>query len=548
MNQGKHTNFLSRAVPILALIFVANLAQAADDRGTVKGVISNSSGAPVVGAFVRLRNAERRLTFMVISQQNGAYNAAELPPGRYIVQGVGAQFQSDPSQPIDVAAGGSAILNVALTKTRGPILPPAWPKRIPEAQQASLSKEFPPNPNRDLVAARCGACHTSDRIIAYRPEREEWENTVSRMRMRMVSAGMPDMTDDETKKVVDYLSVSFPPIQPYDPNSRLPTQPLQGKALNYRVVTFDLPSDFVEPHDVAMSPQGFAWFADHAGTKLGRFDPRTFEFVEKPLPAGTAPPNRQSLGNPQIDARGVLWVSDGPNARWLSYDTKTDAAVVYQWPKAISGGAGGNSMAVNPNGTIWATGANKGVRVFDPNTMQFRSYESPSANGKKAPGAYGIAIAGDGSVWWAEDAVDKMARLDPVSEKVEEYKIPYDGRAFPRRMNVDGNGDLWVGLWDAGKLMKIDHNTKEMKIYTPPSQTGGNYSVVVDKKNNYIWVSEHQVDKIARFDPKTEEWTEFPLPYAESDPRRIDIDPLNPNRVFFSGDTARRMGFVEVLP
>ena len=115
-------------------------------------------------------------------------------------------------------------------------------------------------------------------------------------------------------------------------------------------------------------------------------------------------------------------------------------------------------------------------------------------------------------------------------------------------MNSDANGDLWVALWNAGKLMKIDHKTKQMTIYSPPTPNGGNYSVVVDKKNNYIWVSQHQVDMIARFDPKTEEWVEFPLPEAESDPRRIDIDPTNPNRIFFSGNIPGRVGFVEVLP
>ena len=116
------------------------------------------------------------------------------------------------------------------------------------------------------------------------------------------------------------------------------------------------------------------------------------------------------------------------------------------------------------------------------------------------------------------------------------------------RMTWLRNGDLWVALWNAGKLMKIDYKTKEMTVFTPPSQTGGNYSVIVDKKNNYIWVSEHQVDKVARFDPKTQEWVEFPLPEAESDPRRLDIDPTNPNRIFFAGNTPGRMGFVEILP
>jgi streptogramin lyase len=205
-------------------------------------------------------------------------------------------------------------------------------------------------------------------------------------------------------------------------------------------------------------------------------------------------------------------------------------------------------MTLHPDGTVWATGANKEARQLLPEKVEFKFYESPNAKHQPLPGAYGIAVAGDGSVWYAEDEADQMVRVDPATGKTEAFKIPYEGHAYPRRMNSDSNGDLWVALWNAGKLMKIDHKSKQMTIYSPPTQTGGNYSVVVDKKNNYIWVSEHQVDKIARFDPKTEEWVEFPLPEAESDPRRLDIDPTNPNRVFFSGNTPGRMGFVEVLP
>jgi streptogramin lyase len=69
----------------------------------------------------------------------------------------------------------------------------------------------------------------------------------------------------------------------------------------------------------------------------------------------------------------------------------------------------------------------------------------------------------------------------------------------------------------------------------------------VDRKNNLIWVSEQMADKIARFNPKTSEWVEFPLPDSESDPRRLEIDPNNPNRVWWSGNLSGRMGFVEVL-
>jgi streptogramin lyase len=534
----------------IALIAVQS-ARAADDRGSVQGVVNDASGKPVTGAMVKLKNADRRLTFMVPSQEAGRFEAKDLPVGKYTVQAVGGGFQSNISAPVNVTVGASTKADVALTNARGPLLPPAWPQRIPEALADKASKDFndlPAGDSKMLVAQSCTPCHDVQRIMVKRSDEDNWNHIVARMRARMSAAGQPVVNDEDTKKIVAYLSSNFKPVQPYDPNSRLPTDLLNGKALKYRAVTYDLADHFAEPHDVAADPQGNAWVGERAG-RVGRFDPRTLEFVEFKTPPGPAPEDRQSLGNPQIDAHGVMWVPDGPNNRWLSFDTKTEKFVAFAWPRDMKGGAGGNSMALHPNGTIWATGANKEVRVLDPNKVEFKAYVSPSSKpGSPAPGAYGLTVAGDGSVWWAEDEIDKMARVDPATGKVEEFNIPdVGGHAFPRRMNADANGDVWVALWDAGKLMKIDYKTKEMTVYTPPSKTGGNYSVVVDKKNGYIWVSEHQVDKIARFDPKTQEWVEFPLPEAESDPRRLDIDPTNSNRIFFSGNTPGRVGFVEVL-
>jgi streptogramin lyase len=533
-------------------LIASQSAWAADDRGSVQGVVNDAAGKPVVGAMVKLKNEERRLTFMVPSQDQGRFEAKDLPVGRYTVQGVGGGFQSAVSAPVAVTANGSAKADVALTAARGAMLPPAWPLRIPEAQVEKTSKDFnalPAGDNKMLVAQSCTPCHDVQRIMVKRADRADWEHIIARMRTRMAAANQPVTNDEDTKKIVAYLSDNFKPIQAYDPNSRLPTDLLKGKALKYRAVTYDLADHYAEPHDVAMDPQGNAWVGERAG-RVGRFDPRTLEFAEFKTPPGPAAADRQSLGNPQIDARGIMWVPDGPNNRWLSFDTKTEKFVAFAWPRGMAGGAGGNSMALHPDGTIWATGAGKEVRKLDPDKVEFKAYPSPSAKaGSPSPGAYGLAVAGDGSVWWAEDEIDKMARVDPATGKVEEFAIPdVGGHAFPRRMNTDANGDLWVALWNAGKLMKIDHKTKEMTIYTPPSQTGGNYSVIVDKKNGYVWVSEHQVDKIARFDPKTQEWVEFPLPEAESDPRRLDIDPTNPNRIFFAGNTPGRVGFVEVLP
>jgi streptogramin lyase len=533
-----------------ALLFLCGqFANAAENSSTVEGVVQDASGKPVTGAFVKLKNNERHLEFMVISQAQGRYSVSNLPAGQYVVQGVGGGYQSGVSAPLDVAEGKTAKLDLSLAAKRGDALPRAWPMKTPEAQMVTVSKDLPDGEGKGLVATRCVVCHDTERFVGFHMPRDRWAFTVRRMRGRMRTAKIKDLTADEAKLAIDYLSAHFPPTRPVDLNDRLPRTLLEGKALHYRAVQYDISDTNVgaEPHDVAVDPHGNGWVSQRAG-KLGKLDPKTLEYTEVSLPPGVAAADGQLLGNLQIDAKGHLWVPDGSNYRWLDYDVDSGKFTAYDWPKDNRADAGGNSMLIHPNGSIWETSGNQ-VRMLNTSTKEFKFFDPPSYLATQKPtGAYGITVAGDGSVWWAEDMADRMSRIDPVTGKVEEYKIPYDGLAYPRRMSHDARGDLWVGLWNAGLLMKVDYETKQMSFFAPPTETSGTYSVTVDRKNNLIWVSEQMADKIARFNPKTSEWVEFPLPDSESDPRRLEIDPNNPNRVWWSGNLSGRMGFVEVLP
>jgi virginiamycin B lyase len=534
---------------VAALLFLCGrVANAAENSSTVEGVVQDASGKPVMGAFVKLKNNERHLEFMVISQAQGRYSVTNLPAGQYVVQGVGGGYQSDVSKPLDVAEGKTAKLDLSLAAKRGDALPRAWPMKTPEAQMAMVSKDLPEGEGKGIVATRCVVCHDTERFVGFHMPRDRWAFTVRRMRGRMRTAKIKDLTADEAKIAIDYLSTHFPPTRPVDLNDRLPRTLLDGKALHYRAVQYDISDTNVgaEPHDVAVDPHGNGWVSQRTG-KLGRLDPKTLEYTEVSIPAGVAADDGQVLGNLQIDAKGQLWVPDGPNYRWLNYDINAGKFTAYDWPKDNRADAGGNSMLVHPNGSIWETAGNQ-VRMLNTSTKEFKFFDTPSYLATKEPtGAYGITVGGDGSVWWAEDTADRMVRVDPVTGKVEEFKIPFDGVAYPRRMSHDARGDIWVGLWNAGLLMKLDYETKQMSFFAPPTETPGTYSVSVDRKNNLIWVSEQQADKIARFNPKTGEWVEFPLPDSESDPRRIEVDQNNPNRVWWSGNLSSRMGFVEVL-
>src|SRR5581483_10130416 len=93
-----------RSITVAAIaVALAGMARPAA-AGSVEGVVKDSSGAPVTGAFVKVRNQDRQLLFMVVSQAQGRYAVDGLPAGKYVVQGVGGDHQSALSAPVDVSA------------------------------------------------------------------------------------------------------------------------------------------------------------------------------------------------------------------------------------------------------------------------------------------------------------------------------------------------------------------------------------------------------------------------------------------------------------
>ena len=513
--------------------------------GVLQGVVTDSSGQPLTGAFVKLKNAERRLTFMFISQDEGRYTANKLPEGSYVVQGVGNDFQSAWSAPVDVSEQGTAQMDLALTVARAPDLPAAWPRRVPE--HMATASNLPEGRGKEIIMARCTSCHTEISVISRRVDRETWESTITEMREEMVGVDLPDLTEEEVAVLVDYLTANLAPMPAPDPNSRLLRTLMQGEAGNYRVVQYDVENEGVENHDVAVDPWGVGWANQRTGGKISRFDPVTYEYSEIGPPLYTA--ERARPGNLQISKDGIMWLPDPFETRWLSYDIAADEWTDWPFPTdEIRGSVQGNSMVLHPDGSVWSSGPGA-ARRLDPATGEWSAWDTPTWTAtQKNPGGYGITVAGDGRVWVAENLVDRLARFDGKTGEVVEFDIPVEGTSYPRRMDHDPEGNVWIGLWGAGKILKIDYKTDEMTVIDPPIPYNGAYSVDFDEQNNLLWVTLHTVDIIARYNPRTEEWLMLPLPQAETDVRRVEVDQNNPNRIWWSSTALNaRIGYVELL-
>jgi len=193
------------------------------------------------------------------------------------------------------------------------------------------------------------------------------------------------------------------------------------------------------------------------------------------------------------------------------------------------------------NGQVWATGktSDRIIRL-DPNTRRTTHYPLPRVS---VP--FGLAIGSDNMIWYAGQVGNTIVRLDPGTSQLTPHSVP-TLRSGLRGLATDGNGNLWAAALESGKLVNVDRTGKVME-YALPTEDPGPFAVDVDTKRNLVWFSEIFSDRIARFDPSTNTFAEFPHPFADSDVRRIEIDPTNPNRIWWASARGNMIGYIEVM-
>lgn len=538
---------------VMALVIVASGRLPVQAQNTtVSGVVKNASGDPVVGALVRVRSADRGLTFMVVSQAQGRYSTPDLLPGKYTVEGFGGEYQSAPGGAVEVSSGQQGKMDVALTVARK-VSPPE--KRMTDEDYEKL---MPEGEAKELITSRCLICHGLGEIVPRRAKRDEWVKMNGQMGYYLEEMGMP-LSAQELATIIDYTSKNFGPETPRlsgggraaDPNRHLPRALLQGAEAKYLVMEFNLKAG-AEPHDITADTHGIAWVSERGAQSIGRFDPQTFNYTRIPVPPGKM--TAEEIKATQTLAAGVnaiaadtkkdrVWLFDnGPNNRLLVYNTKSREFNTYNFPAPSNALRSSINTIRFLNGNVWGTGISTNIIYkFDPLSQKVTEYRAPAGSRP-----YGMAIGGDQAVWYAAMYGNEIVRVDPSTGKLTHYEVPTP-KAVPRRMGADADGNLWAGAHEADKLVKVDYRTGKVTEYAIPTAGGGPYSVDADLKRNLVYFSEQYGDKIGRFDPRTNAWAEFPLPTLNADVRRIEVDPSNPNRIWWSGSASDKIGYVEVM-
>jgi hypothetical protein len=99
---------------VLMLLLAAACVPAQTYRGTVLGTVTDSSGAVVAGATVKVRNADTGLERTTQTSSDGSYSAPELPFGKYTVTVSQSGFQTSVTTGVTVDVASDRRVDVVL--------------------------------------------------------------------------------------------------------------------------------------------------------------------------------------------------------------------------------------------------------------------------------------------------------------------------------------------------------------------------------------------------------------------------------------------------
>lgn len=146
------------------------------------------------------------------------------------------------------------------------------------------------------------------------------------------------------------------------------------------------------------------------------------------------------------------------------------------------------------------------------------------------PGAvpYGQTIDGLDNVWVALWNGGKLGRFDTTVSQWVEYTPPSQPANFRRGPGADSQNNIWVGIWAAGKrpakLAKLDQKTGRWTEYSIPKMFSQPYEATADRDDN-IWFPDtgtpDQPALLGRFNPKTQAFTFYPKPQFVADTSKL---------------------------
>lgn len=370
----------------------------------------------------------------------------------------------------------------------------AWLDQAPESG-------LPEGPAKAIIEESCAMCHALSLVSSAGHDRPEWQGTVD----RMVTLGAA-LTPDQIPVVVDYLVANFP--------DHSPKAEIVPGAVEVSIKEWTVPTPGSRPHDPLVAPDGMIWYTGQRANVMGRFDPKTEQFKEYPLPKDSGPHGLTA------DKEGNIWFTANSGAYVGRLDPKTGE--VKQWKMPDPKARDPHTPIFDKRGILYFTlqGANMVGRI-DPKSDEVRLITLPTPRSNP----YGMVVSSDNTIYFCEFGGNRLAKIHPDTMELTEYTLP-DPATRPRRIAITPDDVLWYSDYARGYLGRFDPKTgKHTEWPSPGGPKSQPYGITAI--GNIIWYSESGVapNTMVRFDPATEKFQTWTIPSGGGVVRNMSPTP-----------------------
>jgi len=455
------------------------------------------------------------------------FPAARLAPGQYTlaIRAVGYVLAAPASA--QVSAGKTADVDLKLEPTKN---------LADQLTDAEWMMSMPGTDQQKAELLNCTGCHTLERIALSTHNADEFMQVLHRMAgYGAVSQPVkPQPMLDKTRagtpqqylKPAQYLAtVNLSSSDTWAYQLKTLPRP-SGDSTRDIVTEYSLPGPTIEPHDVLRDKDGNVWYTDFGESFIGKLNPKTLQLTQYPIKKfkPDAPVGLLSL---EFDKQGLLWFDTMYQGALGTIDPKTGAIKYYPVP------AKWNDERVQLNfvgdrhdvdGKVWTkdVGTQYVYRLdlASGNWERFHPTDELPDPATHHYGIYQVASDAHNNLWMAEFSTGYLGEIDAKTLKVTWFKPP-TANSRMRRMFVASNGDIIVTEYQGNRVAVFNPKTQQFTEYELPAYTFP-YRAGIDK-NGDIWASTMSTDRVVRSDPKTGKTDQYLMP-SDTNMRTIFID------------------------
>ncbi len=230
--------------------------------------------------------------------------------------------------------------------------------------------------------------------------------------------------------------------------------------------------------DLNADDQGLVWVSDQDGGEIWGYYPEEDHY--EIYHVGGAPTDARHEGS-------SLWWADGETGLLGVISTQDGAYTHWQVP----GATGFSATALDRQGGLWALESSQAtLHHLDPARNELCSYTLP----EEALSSY---LAADAQATWLGDyANGRILRLDLSDDSLNWWPLP--GGSAPLGMALDGDGSLWYADTDLGALVQLDPDNGQLSSYALPF---GKVPAMIALQDGWVWYSEHWTGAVGVLDP-----------------------------------------------